>query len=120
MSVNMLTIHFIIFYKMIFNKAIPDKFKYNGNSNEAINIRTVYSSILYASRTKRNSQVLLPPDKGKNRTDVSLFVITDIQFSVKISCNLKKKNHTGAYFTIIRGFLEKYKYASLHFHIVKQ
>lgn len=103
MSVNMLTIHFIIFYKMIFNKAIPDRFKYNGNSNEAINIRTVYSSILYASLTKRNSQVLLPPDKGKNRTDVSLFVITDIHFSVKISCNLKKKNHTGAYFTIIRG-----------------
>lgn len=111
MSVNMLTIHFIIFYKMIFNKAIPDRFKYNGNSNEAINIRTVYSSILY---------VLLPPDKGKNRTDVSLFVITDLHSSVKISCNLKKKNHTGAYFTIIRGFLEKYKYASLHFHIVKQ
>lgn len=51
MSVNMLTIHFIIFYKMIFNKAIPDRFKYNGNSNEAINIRTVYSSILYASLT---------------------------------------------------------------------
>lgn len=76
MSVNMLTIHFIIFYKMIFNKAIPDRFKYNGNSNEAINIRTVYStSILYASLTKRNSQVLLPPDKGKNRTDVSLLQI---------------------------------------------
>lgn len=55
MSENMLTIHFIIFYKMIFNKAIPDRFKYNGNSNEAINIRTVYSSILYASLTKRNS-----------------------------------------------------------------
>lgn len=58
MSVNMLTIHFIIFYKMIFNKAIPDRFKYtlcNRNSNEAINIRTVYSSILYASLTKRNS-----------------------------------------------------------------
>lgn len=96
MSVNMLTIHFIIFYKMIFNKAIPDRFKYNGNSNEAINIRTVYStSILYASLTKRNSQVLLPPDKGKNRTDVSLFVITDIHFSVKISCNLKKKTTQG-------------------------
>lgn len=95
MSVNMLTIHFIIFYKMIFNKAIPDRFKYNGNSNEAINIRTVYSSILYASLTKRNSQVLLPPDKGKNRTDVSLFVITDIHFSVKISCNLKKTPHRG-------------------------
>lgn len=95
MSVNMLTIHFIIFYKMIFNKAIPDRFKYNGNSNEAINIRTVYSSILYASLTKRNSQVLLPPDKGKNRTDVSLFVITDIHFSVKISCNLKKNPHRG-------------------------
>lgn len=96
MSVNMLTIHFIIFYKMIFNKAIPDRFKYNGNSNEAINIRTVYStSILYASLTKRNSQVLLPPDKGKNRTDVSLFVITDLHFSVKISCNLKKKTTQG-------------------------
>lgn len=95
MSVNMLTIHFIIFYKMIFNKAIPNRFKYNGNSNEAINIRTVYSSILYASLTKRNSQVLLPPDKGKNRTDVSLFVITDIHFSVKISCNLKKNPHRG-------------------------
>lgn len=96
MSVNMLTIHFIIFYKMIFNIAIPDRFKYNGNSNEAINIRTVYStSILYASLTKRNSQVLLPPDKGKNRTDVSLFVITDIHFSVKISCNLKKNPHRG-------------------------
>lgn len=96
MSVNMLTIHFIIFYKMIFNKAIPDRFKYNGNSNEAINIRTVYStSILYASLTKRNSQVLLPPDKGKNRTDVSLFVITDLHFSVKISCNLKKNPHRG-------------------------
>lgn len=95
MSENMLTIHFIIFYKMIFNKAIPDRFKYNGNSNEAINIRTVYSSILYASLTKRNSQVLLPPDKGKNRTDVSLFVITDIHFSVKISCNLKKNPHRG-------------------------
>lgn len=95
MSVNMLTIHFIIFYKMIFNKAIPDRFKYNGNSNEAINIRTVYSSILYASLTKRNSQVLLPPEKGKNRTDVSLFVITDIHFSVKISCNLKKNPHRG-------------------------
>lgn len=95
MSMNMLTIHFIIFYKMIFNKAIPDRFKYNGNSNEAINIRTVYSSILYASLTKRNSQVLLPPDKGKNRTDVSLFVITDIHFSVKISCNLKKNPHRG-------------------------
>lgn len=53
MSVNMLTIHFIIFYKMIFNKAIPDRFKYNGNSNEVINMRTVYSSILYASLTKR-------------------------------------------------------------------
>lgn len=95
MSVNMLTIHFIIFYKMIFNKAIPDRFKYNGNSNEAINIRTVYSSILYASLTKRNSQVLLPPDRGKNRTDVSLFVITDLHFSVKISCNLKKNPHRG-------------------------
>lgn len=95
MSVNMLTIHFIIFYKVIFNKAIPDRFKYNGNSNEAINIRTVYSSILYASLTKRNSQVLLPPDKGKNRTDVSLFVITDLHFSVKISCNLKKNPHRG-------------------------
>lgn len=96
MSVNMLTIHFIIFYNMIFNKAIPDRFKYNGNSNEAINIRTVYStSILYASLTKRNSQVLLPPDKGKNRTDVSLFVITDLHFSVKISCNLKKNPHRG-------------------------
>lgn len=96
MSVNMLTIHFIIFYKMIFNKAIPDRFKYNGNSNEAINIRTVYStSILYASLTKRNSQVLLPPDKGKNRTDVSLFVITDLHSIVKISCNLKKKPHRG-------------------------
>lgn len=58
--------------------------------------------------------------REKNRTDVSLFVITDLHSSVKISCNLKKKNHTGAYFTIIRGFLEKYKYASLHFHIVKQ
>lgn len=73
MSVNMLTIHFIIFYKMIFNKAIPDRFKYNGNSNEAINIRTVYSSILYASLTKRNSQVLLPPDKGKKSNGLVAF-----------------------------------------------
>lgn len=95
MSVNMLTIHFIIFYKMIFNKAIPDRFKYNGNSNEAINIRTVYSSILYASLTKRIRKFYCLLIREKNRTDVSLFVITDLHSSVKISCNLKKKTTQG-------------------------
>lgn len=54
MFVNMLIIYFIIFYKMIFNKVIFDRFKYNGNFNEVINIRIVYSSILYVLFMKRN------------------------------------------------------------------